>query len=1065
MLSSTTTTIPTAASSQNQNHHRSSIMAPSSIRSTGAGGSRLQPPKSLAPSISSGYSYSSSTSLSPLMTPTATTSGTTPTTPMTTTSANSNSIGSSGIPGPGFRKISVSSPRPVVVPPSFSSTGPTSLNMTNNNVSVASDQTHMTQPSSLSSLSSSSASSPTPSFTPTASTTATTTTTATTSASSSPAASSKTENVTVTVRIRPFSHSELKVAGGVTQVWEVNDESNIAYNDDYAVNTRKAAVDYAYDHALTGSDNELIYNSSVKNLVQSAMEGYNGTVFAYGQTSSGKTYTMSGTETQPGITPRAVEDVFKYIRENSEREFLLRVSYMEIYNESIRDLLSPEAIDLRIHEDKRRGVYVSPLKEEIVTTPIQVMRIIERGDYQRHVSSTDFNAHSSRSHSIFQITVESRERSPVAPGSPTPWKPLAAKSASAVRVSQLNLIDLAGSEKASSDIERRKEGAFINKSLLTLGTVISKLTEERGAHIPYRDSKLTRILQSSLNGSARVSVICTISPSYLNVEESNNTLKFAARVKKVVTKAQTNQVMDDKALLEKYRREISELKAQLMITAEATARAGASTTGSSTSIAGGLELDKAKQAELSRLLEKERMRHEEEMGEMNMVRNALKERIDHLTKLILTSQSINAKPTTATTTTATTNSSSSSSGAGTGTTGGGVGITTVVETSADGTVLEFPKEIESRLAQKDTIVRQLQNELETQQDKLQMVRTVLEKAFRGESVDLGKALAKLEQVRPQEKFLIAKRASLVGLNNMLVQGSGSEAEALLFLQAKNNNGSTVSSTGGLDDAMAKMSLHSGSTGAVNENDDDDDEDLMDTPWNRSELQSLRQAKRELEIIVMDQENKIEDLIALSSSTYSRSTTPTPQQQQQQLHPQAAGGGGANMSNLYQDEEEFKELVFELEQQRQQIESWEEEREKERATMVEMRNRMRRFEMENQQLKSQLQQGGGGARVVSSGYNGSPNSSSMSSSSFGSMKNGNNNSDTTISVSATRLSAEEIASLPPQVLAKVKELEMTAQKERRMRMEDQQRSMGRIASLEADLTIMKAQMSVQNLAGY
>ncbi|KAF8922846.1 hypothetical protein BGZ52_010861, partial [Haplosporangium bisporale] len=258
------------------------------------------------------------------------------------------------------------------------------------------------------------------------------------------------------------------------------------------------------------------------------------------------------------------------------------------------------------------------------------------------------------------------------PGSPTAWKPAGAKSASAVRVSQLNLIDLAGSEKASSDVERRKEGAFINKSLLTLGTVISKLTEERGAHIPYRDSKLTRILQSSLNGSARVSVISTISPSYLNVEESNNTLKFAARVKKVVTKAQTNQVMDDKALLEKYRREIFELKAQLMLTAEATARTPAAGVNGS-----GEELDKAKQAELSRLLEKERLKHEEEMGEMNMVRNALKERIEHLTKLILTSSSINTKPVDQTLAVGAHLAPSTVTGGRSG--------TTVVETSADGT--------------------------------------------------------------------------------------------------------------------------------------------------------------------------------------------------------------------------------------------------------------------------------------------------------------------------------------------------------------------------------------------
>lgn len=492
-------------------------------------------------------------------------------------------------------------------------------------------------------------------------------------------------------------------------------------------------------------------------------------------------------------------------------------------------------------------------------------------------------------------------------------------------------------------------------------------------------------MQSSLNGSARVSVISTISPSYLNVEESNNTLKFAARVKKVVTKAQTNQVMDDKALLEKYRREISELKAQLMLTAEATARAPAAGVNGS-----GVELDKAKQAELSRLLEKERLKHEEEMGEMNMVRNALKERIEHLTKLILTSSSINTKPV----------DQPLAVGAhlAPSTVTGGRSGTTVVETSADGTVLEFPKEIESRLAQKDTIVRQLQSELESQQEKFQMMRTVLERASRGEAVDLDKTLAKLEEIRPQEKFLIEKRASIMGLSTLMQSSSSG--------------------------SLAKMSLSESSErlamGGEN-NSEEDDLDLMDTPWNRSELQSLRQAKRELEIVVIDQEKKIEDLIAMSSS-YSRSTTPTPPQP-----PTIA----------FEDSDEFRNLVLELEEQREQILNMDEEREGYKAALTEMRNRMRRMDMENQQLKA--------SQAKTNGYSSS---------------NGSSHETTT-----TALSASEWSQLPFPLAAKVKDLDATAHKERRLRLEDQQRSMGRIASLEAELTMLKAEMSVRDLAGY
>ncbi|RKP36867.1 kinesin motor domain-containing protein, partial [Dimargaris cristalligena] len=289
------------------------------------------------------------------------------------------------------------------------------------------------------------------------------------------------------------------------------------------------------------------------------------TVFAYGQTASGKTYTMAGTPSQPGVIPQTIQEVFDYIKESSDRrEYLLRVSYIEIYNETIRDLLSPSTPDLRIHDDKKRGVYVSPLKEEVVNTPEQVIRVLKIGEANRHIGATDFNTHSSRSHSIFQLIIESREHSGLGIGTPVRFRSNSQPFREmGVRISQLNLIDLAGSEKASGSMERRKEGAFINKSLLTLGTVIAKLTDEKSAHIPFRDSKLTRILQSSLSGHARVSVICTASPAALNYEETMNTLKFASRVKRVTIRAETHQIVDDKALLQKYRLEILDLKNKL----------------------------------------------------------------------------------------------------------------------------------------------------------------------------------------------------------------------------------------------------------------------------------------------------------------------------------------------------------------------------------------------------------------------------------------------------------------------------------------------------------------------
>ncbi|KAG0258401.1 hypothetical protein BG011_003331 [Mortierella polycephala] len=831
--------------------------------------------------------------------------------------------------------------------------------------------------------------------------------------SSSQQPSRAAENITVTVRVRPFCVAELRGnhgGGGPTaEVWAVlENDSRIRYADDYSMRERRAAVDYAYDHALTGSDNERIYTASVKSLVQSAMEGYNGTVFAYGQTSSGKTYTMSGTGRQPGITPRAVEDVFKYIRENSEREFLLRVSYLEIYNESIRDLLSPEAIDLRIHEDRKRGVYVSPLKEEIVTTPSQVMRILQRGDNQRHTSSTDYNARSSRSHSIFQIVIESRERAPTAPRSPEGRKPslgLGFKSTKAVRVSQLNLIDLAGSEKASSDAERRKEGAFINKSLLTLGTVISKLTEEKGAHIPYRDSKLTRILQSSLSGNARVSVICTISPSFSNVEESHNTLKFAARVKKVVTKAHTNQVMDDKALLEKYRREIGELKSQLLLTTAIAAEQEQSDG------VGGFDefmsIDKGQHAELSHLLEKERLKHEEEMVEMSMVRNALKERIDQLTKLILTSQSIN-------------NTTAAAPGVGssflTSPLSAGARPSSMhsqsitgrytVETTADGTVLEFPKEIESRLARKDTMVRQLQSELEAQQEKVSLMKMALQRAAKGEAVDLEKTLAKVEVEPPREKFLIEKRASIMNLNGGMLWQDGallnghsrtpSKRHSKIAPEGTTGSGSQENqgSAAGNDQGEPGSEVLRDDGRLAIDDEEEDEELLMDTPWNRSELLSLRQAKRELEIVVIEQEKKLEDMVA------------------------------------FEDSEEFQNLVIEMEEQREKILVMEEEREGFKATITDLKNMIRKLEL---------------SRVDGGGVGGIPLLSSYE----------------TISVlpsSSSTTSLSSTAAGPN----RTQELEMMLQRERKLRMEEQTRNMSRVASLEAEVTILKAEQSVRDL---
>lgn len=377
------------------------------------------------------------------------------------------------------------------------------------------------------------------------------------------------------------------------------------------------------------------------------MEGYHGTVFAYGMTGTGKTFSMQGIATSPGVIPLAITDIFSFIRETPHREFLLRVSYLEIYNERIHDLLSasgpngvagPQQEEIKLREDSKRGVYATPLKEEIVQSPTQLLRVIARGDHARRTGSTQFNARSSRSHAVVQIVVESRERAPanasqdrrsgMAPGG--------------VRVSTLSLIDLAGSERAAEDKERRTEGAHINKSLLTLGTIISRLSDDKekvantadreGRHLPYRDSKLTRLLQPALSGNSLVSILCTIQlggAANLQVAETLNTLKFAARAKNsIVSHARRAEEAfgsgggdaGSRVLLERYRVEIQALRGQLESQTKAQA-------------------EKELKLEEQQLEKEAQTRHEEQMLEMQLARTALKERIEHLNRLILCSKS------------------------------------------------------------------------------------------------------------------------------------------------------------------------------------------------------------------------------------------------------------------------------------------------------------------------------------------------------------------------------------------------------------------------------------------
>ncbi|KAG5547843.1 hypothetical protein RHGRI_013503 [Rhododendron griersonianum] len=349
------------------------------------------------------------------------------------------------------------------------------------------------------------------------------------------------DSISVTIRFRPLSEREYQRGDEIA--W-------YADGDKIVRNEFNLATAYAFDKVFGQSTmSHEVYDIAARPVVKAAMEGVNGTVFAYGVTSSGKTHTMHGDQNSPGVIPLAIKDVFSIIQDTPGREFLLRVSYLEIYNEVINDLLDPTGQNLRVREDAQ-GTYVEGIKEEVVLSPGHALSFIAAGEEHRHVGSNNYNLFSSRSHTIFTLMIESSAHGDEYDG---------------VVFSQLNLIDLAGSESSKTETSglRRKEGAYINKSLLTLGTVIGKLSEGKASHVPYRDSKLTRLLQSSLSGHGHVSLICTVTPASSNMEETHNTLKFASRAKRVEIYASRNKIIDEKSLIKKYQKEISTLKEEL----------------------------------------------------------------------------------------------------------------------------------------------------------------------------------------------------------------------------------------------------------------------------------------------------------------------------------------------------------------------------------------------------------------------------------------------------------------------------------------------------------------------
>ena len=308
---------------------------------------------------------------------------------------------------------------------------------------------------------------------------------------------------------------------------------------------------------------EDVYNITAKQAVQSVLEGYNSTIFCYGQTGTGKTYTMEGFTYESknpnrGIIQRTIQDIFNFIETTSDEntKFIIRCSFLQIYNENISDLLKSDKKNLQIREDKKKGIYVDLLSEWAVRSPLDLYALLRRGGSTRTTSATYMNDVSSRSHAVFQITVEQMTTD------------IELKDNKAqIKVGKLNLVDLAGSERiriTGTRGQQLEESKKINKSLSCLGNVINALTDKKGKnYIPYRDSKLTRLLQDSLGGNCKTTMIATISPSEDAFSESLSTLYFAQRAKKIKNRPIINEDVNNRALIRKYETELKNLRTEL----------------------------------------------------------------------------------------------------------------------------------------------------------------------------------------------------------------------------------------------------------------------------------------------------------------------------------------------------------------------------------------------------------------------------------------------------------------------------------------------------------------------
>ncbi|KAL4220542.1 Kinesin-related protein 11 [Mactra antiquata] len=376
------------------------------------------------------------------------------------------------------------------------------------------------------------------------------------------------QHIQVAVRLRPFNQSEKKQCS-YSVVDANHDKKEVTVKERLGINPTTKT--FSFDHVFEqNGKQQQVYNSIVSPIIQEVLNGYNCTIFAYGQTGTGKTFTMEGErsddpnlswEDDPltGIIPRSLAHIFDSLQ-SQECEFSVRVSFLELYNEELFDLLgsSVDPLRLKIYEDSARkgSVIIQGLEEIVVKSKDEVYEILERGACRRQTAATLMNAFSSRSHSVFTVTIHTKENT--------------MEGEELLKTGKLHLVDLAGSEnigRSGAVDKRAREAGSINQSLLTLGRVITALVEH-APHIPYRESKLTRILQDSLGGRTKTSIIATISPASINLEETLSTLDYAHRAKNITNRPEVNQKLTKKTLIKEYTEEIDKLRRDLQAARE-----------------------------------------------------------------------------------------------------------------------------------------------------------------------------------------------------------------------------------------------------------------------------------------------------------------------------------------------------------------------------------------------------------------------------------------------------------------------------------------------------------------